>query len=49
VLRRKQARYSALLSTLRELVEAPGLRGAARQLAPAVDPARNSVFDTILY
>lgn len=49
VLRRKQARYSELLGMLRELAEAPGLREAARQLAEAVAPARNSVFDTILY
>ena len=48
-LRRKQTRYSELLAQLAELADAPALRGAARHLAPAVDPARNSVFDTILY
>lgn len=49
VLRRKQARYTALLAALQELADAPGLRGVARQLAPVVDPARSSAFDAILY
>ncbi|KAL4860163.1 Telomerase reverse transcriptase [Chlorella vulgaris] len=46
---RKQTRYTTLLAQLQELVDAPALRSAARQLAPVVDPARNSVFDAILY
>jgi hypothetical protein len=49
VLQRKQTRYTTLLAQLQELVDAPALRSAARQLAPVVDPARNSVFDAILY
>ena len=49
VLRRKQARYRPLLAALAELEAAPALRGAARQLASVVDPARSSVFEAILY
>lgn len=49
VLRRKQTRYAQLLAQLQELADAPALRGAARQLAPAVDPAKSAVFDLILY
>ena len=49
VLRRKQTRYGPLLAQLQELADAPALQAAARLLAPAVDPARSSVFETILY
>ena len=48
-LRRKQARYGELLAALDELAAVPALRRAARQLAPVVAPARNSVFEGILY
>ena len=49
MLRRKQTAYAGLLAALQELADAPALRGVARQLAPVVDPARSSVFDTILF
>jgi len=38
-----------LQAQLQELADAPALRGAARQLAAVVEPARSSVFDSILY
>ena len=49
VLRRKQARYPALLAALAELADAPALRGAARVLTPVLEPARSSVFDSVMY
>lgn len=49
VLCRKQTRYGPLLEQLQELADAPALRGAARQLAAAVEPSRSAVFDLILY
>lgn len=49
VLRRKPARYSALLRALGELLEAPASRQLARALAGVLDNQHSDVFQQIRY